>query len=627
MAATSVGTPLGQIANSDAAFARSRREEERQHWTNTHPGATLPLPVDPDGPTLSVVVTAHNVGPWIGELLESLRNQTFTDVEYLLIDDHSGDETAPAVDAIAAEDPRFRVIRPVDRGGAHARNVGADHARGRLLAFCDGDDIVPRHAYASLVAAADGQDIVFGDFLKFFPERTWHPTKEVMSEPRTGIALADHVELLYYRAVWNKVFRTEFWREHDIVFPEVKRSNDIVPMVTAYLAADDLAIVPAVTYLYRDRPGATSMTSKVGSRDSLRSYLRQETACSELLAGHPAMDAFQRLFAVRDGWVQVSRYLLGLEDDPVDPDIIDLVRHLWDLVDPNVRAELPVNRHITFEAITGPTPDVAKDAALGLNPKLAVADPERWLDAARRLLSEQRELLAGVMDLPNLVSPTVTAGLRRLLLSDVADSAATDESGPALLTRIRAVLDAIDVACGETPPSIHNLNVRLHGALDALRAGDSVTFAERLARAKSFSMELTSVTRARGGLRLAGELTPSDGLVPERLVKRLPTGHHEIARISIDADAPHRWTATVGSERLPAGRKHRINVIGQTGSGEEMFHLTHAEGLGDHVARLPTATLQLLAPQDRFVVHLQWTMRAARARRVAGRLLRWIARR
>jgi hypothetical protein len=616
-------TPLGQIAASDAAFARSRREEERQPWARSHPDEALPRPVDLDGPTLSVVVTAHNVGPWIGELLESLRNQTFTDVEYLLIDDHSSDETARAVDAIAAEDSRFRVIRPVSRGGAHARNVGADHARGRLLAFCDGDDIVPKHAYESLVAAADGQDIVFGDFLKFFPERTWHPTKGILGESRTGITLADHIELLNYRAVWNKVFRTEFWRGHDIVFPEVTRSNDIVPMVTAYLAAESMAIVPTVTYLYRDRPGATSMTSKVGSRDSLRSYLRQEVACSELVAHHSAMDAFQRLFAVRDGWVQVSRYLLALDGDPVDPEIVDSVRHLWGLVDPNVRAKLAVNRHVTFEALAGASPDAASDAAYALNPKLSVGDPERWLAAGARLLGEHRDLLAGVTDLPNLVSRTFATGLRQLLLSNATDAA--DGPSPAFLGRIRSLLDAIDLACDGPPPSIQNLNVRLHGALDAVRAEDVDSFLERVERAKTFSMEVTSVTRTRGGLLLSGEFTTTVGLVPQHLVKRLPTGRHEIADVALDPESPHRWSAIIGAKRLAPGRKHRVNVIGRIGPAEEMFQLSHAEALGNHVAHQPTATLQLLAPRDPFVVQVRWTMRAPRARRLAGRVRRWLA--
>jgi hypothetical protein len=617
-------TPIGPIAAADAETARARRADERQYWLASHPGETLPRPIA-DQPTLSVVVTAHNVGPWIGELLESLRRQTFTDVEYLIIDDHSTDGTAEAVDTIAAEDSRFRVIRPKGRGGAHARNVGADHARGRLLAFCDGDDIVPRHAYESLVAAADGQDIVFGDFLKFFPERTWHPTKGTLRLPRTGITLADHPDLINFRAVWNKVFRTEFWREHDIVFPEVPRSNDIVPMVTAYLAAEDIAVVPRTTYLYRDRPGSSSMTSKVGTHNSLRSYLRQETACSELVAEHPAMATFQRLFAVRDGWVQTSRYLLSLEGDPIDPEIVEQVRHLWRLVGPDVRAKLAVDRRATFEALAGPDPNVAADTAFALNPHFATHEPERWLVTGRRLLDEHRMLLASVTELPNLVSRSFTAGLRRLLFTKTFEPA-TAGGGRDLLPLMRDLLDAIDRACDGTPPSILNLNVRSHGAVDALRRGDADEFFERLARSENFSMELTSVTRAPGGLLLAGELTVVDGLTPQHLVKRLGTGHKAIARVTIDPAAPHRWSAIIGPERLPANRKHRINVIGQIGTEEEMFHLTHAGGLGNHRARMVTSTLHLLAPKDRYVVQVRWIMRVARARRVAGRLRRWLAR-
>jgi len=366
------------------------------------------------------------------------------------------------------------------------------------------------------------------------------------------------------------------------------------------------------------------MTSKVGSEKSLRSYLRQETACSELVADHPAMAAFQRLFAVRDGWVQTSRYLLGLDGDPVDQEVVDRVRYLWDLVEPNVRAKLAVDRHATFEALAGPNPDVAADTAFALNPGHATGAPERWLTTTRRLLDEQRDLLARVMELPDLVARGITPGLRRLLVAD-AHALVTARGASELSAGILELLNAIDRACGDTPPSILNLDVRLHGALNALRRGDAEGFAERLARSQTFSMELTSVTRARGGLLLSGELTAVDGLAPKHLVKRLRTGHQRIAQVNIDQEAPHRWTATIGPERLAVDRKHRINVIGRIGAEEEMFHLTHAEGLGNHQARMVASTVQLLAPRDRFVVHVRWTMRVARARRVAGRLRRWLA--
>lgn len=626
MSSTPAGTPHGQIADADAATARTRRQEERQHWTAAHPGESLPRPVASDGPTLSVVVTAHNVGPWIGELLESLRHQTLTDVEYLLVDDHSTDETAAAVDTIAAEDPRFRVIRPVERGGAHARNVGADHARGRFIAFCDGDDIVPKHAYAALVDAADGQDIVFGDFLKFFPERTWHPTRDVMAEARSDLTLADHPDLLNYRAVWNKVFRTEFWRTHDIVFPEVVRSNDIVPMVTAYLAADRMAIVPRFTYLYRDRPGATSMTSGVGSQNSLLSYLRQETACSELVTGHPARTVFESLFAARDGWVQTSRYLLELAGGPVDRDVAAGVRRLWDLIGPDVRDALPYEQRITFAALVGPDPDQAAATVFALDATLARTDPVRWLATSRRLLDEQHELLTSVADLNEVVTGSLTAGVRKLLRSRAVDPE-TIGTDTVLLDHLRALLDAIDRACGGTPTSILNLNVRLHGGLDALRNGDDAGFGRRLARFRESAMVLTSVTRVRGGLLLAGDLTSVDGLTPLHLAKRVRSGHRQIAPVTIDPTDPTRWTALIGRQRLQPNRRHRINVIGRIGDEEEMFHLTHTEGLGTHEARLPTTTVHVSAPEDRWVVHVRWTLRAARARRLVGRLRRLLRRR
>ena len=276
------------IAATDAAQARQARERERAQWRAVHPESEpLPRLAGEDGPVLSVVVTAHNVGPWIGELLESLQAQTIHGgkngqpgiAEYLIVDDHSADETSTVIADSVGDDPRFTILTPVGQGGAHARNFGADFARGRYLAFCDGDDIVPEHGYAALVAAADDQDIVFGNYMKFTPAKAWPPSRQWAGylQSRTGVQVADHPTLLNHRAPWNKVFRTDFWRRHDIVFPEEPRSNDIVPMTLAYTLAERVAVVPDIVYLYRGRPGATSMTSKASSVASSRSYCDRRT--------------------------------------------------------------------------------------------------------------------------------------------------------------------------------------------------------------------------------------------------------------------------------------------------------------------------------------------------------------
>jgi hypothetical protein len=291
-------------------------------------------------PALSVVVPTHDVGPWIRETLQSLTAQTFADLEIIVVEDHSTDETTAIVAEFAARDDRIRVLHPQGRGGAHARNVGVAHAGGTWLAFCDGDDIVPERAYAALMAGTrdSASDLVIGDFLKYRPHRTWRPAQRAgtFAEDRTGCTLEELPQIIRHRACWNKVFRRDAWQRLDLVFPEVVRSNDIVPMVQAYLAADGIDIVTDVTYIYRDRPGASSMTSGVGSTASLTSYLEQELVCAALLAetGSSALkQEHDWILLNADLWVQLSEYLLRLDGRPAEPEVVGLVSTLLARVD------------------------------------------------------------------------------------------------------------------------------------------------------------------------------------------------------------------------------------------------------------------------------------------------------
>ena len=129
-------------------------------------------------PVLSVVVPTHNVRDWIGETLATLADQHLDGVEIIVVDDHSIDGTREIVLTWANSDARIRLIDATEFGGANARNLGVHHARGRYLAFCDGDDLVPPGAYKAMVDSLEssGSDIVFGDYLKFSTMKTWRPT-------------------------------------------------------------------------------------------------------------------------------------------------------------------------------------------------------------------------------------------------------------------------------------------------------------------------------------------------------------------------------------------------------------------------------------------------------------------
>jgi glycosyltransferase involved in cell wall biosynthesis len=93
-----------------------------------------------DGPLVTVVTPAYNVGKYIREAIESVERQTFRGFEYLIVDDGSGDDTAEVAAEHASRDARIRLIRAEHRGHSAARNRGISEARGKYIAFLDGDD-------------------------------------------------------------------------------------------------------------------------------------------------------------------------------------------------------------------------------------------------------------------------------------------------------------------------------------------------------------------------------------------------------------------------------------------------------------------------------------------------------
>ena len=91
-----------------------------------------------DSPVVSVILTACNVAPFIEQAAESALRQTHTQLELIIVDDGSTDGSAEKADALT--DPRVRVIHQRNAGSSAARNAGIEAARGRYLAFLDGDD-------------------------------------------------------------------------------------------------------------------------------------------------------------------------------------------------------------------------------------------------------------------------------------------------------------------------------------------------------------------------------------------------------------------------------------------------------------------------------------------------------
>jgi glycosyltransferase involved in cell wall biosynthesis len=110
-----------------------------------------------DTPTVSVITTVYNGGPWIAETIRSVLAQTAADFEYVLVDDGSADDSADIIRRFAAADRRIRPIFRGNGGIAAARNTGLEAARGRYAAMLDHDDLCEPRRLEAQVRRMDRQ--------------------------------------------------------------------------------------------------------------------------------------------------------------------------------------------------------------------------------------------------------------------------------------------------------------------------------------------------------------------------------------------------------------------------------------------------------------------------------------
>ncbi|MEV2266675.1 bifunctional glycosyltransferase/CDP-glycerol:glycerophosphate glycerophosphotransferase [Nonomuraea africana] len=242
------------------------------------------------GPELSVVVPFHNVAHYLPACLSSLAAQTLTDLEVICVDDGSTDGGDVVVKEFAADDSRFRLIRQDQQGPGPARNRGIAEAAGRLLAFADGDDVVPPRAYDLLAGSLDrtGSDLSCGNVRCFDSYGSWpspmHADLFAMAAERTHVS--HRPGLLTDRTVWNKVYRRDFWDRSALTFPS-GLYEDIPVALPAHVLARGVDVLEEVVYHWRQRDaGDRSITQsrlepghiedRVASIATVRAFLRRE---------------------------------------------------------------------------------------------------------------------------------------------------------------------------------------------------------------------------------------------------------------------------------------------------------------------------------------------------------------
>lgn len=221
-----------------------------------------------DKPLISVIIPVYNVEEYLDECIQSIVNQTYQNLEIILIDDGSTDNSPQMCDAWKAQDSRIKVIHKTNGGVSATRNAGLDIATGEYIGFVDSDDYIAPTMYEEL------QKVLRGSLVKVSCCALTHVTSDGKCTKTTCVpSLAqlnteEAVNAVFYgqvdTAMYTKLYHREVFKT--ISFPEGETNEEYSLWIPILTKSKGLICVDKPLYYYRGRPG--SITTYASLRES-----------------------------------------------------------------------------------------------------------------------------------------------------------------------------------------------------------------------------------------------------------------------------------------------------------------------------------------------------------------------
>ena len=238
---------------------------------------------------ISVVIAAYNIADYIERGVNSVRSQTYQNLEIIVVDDGSTDGTGELCDNLARKDARVHVIHKENGGPAQARNAGIARAKGSYIGFVDGDDWIYPDMYENMLGAMREQeaDIAVCRY------RQVHKTHTEDESVDRAVVFEGQEALQYYvqetkeyaiqNAAWNKLYRRQLLT--GITFPEGKWYEDIMFATLALAHVRRCVYLDTAYYNYIiDREGSI-MNTQINPRtftDQIPAYYEKTRFLKEL---------------------------------------------------------------------------------------------------------------------------------------------------------------------------------------------------------------------------------------------------------------------------------------------------------------------------------------------------------
>lgn len=210
---------------------------------------------------ISVIVPVYNVEQYLDECVSSIINQTYRNIEIILVDDGSTDDSSSKCDVWAEKDARIRVIHKTNGGLSDACNAGLDICRGEYIGFVDSDDLIEHSMYETMLEALtrEGADLcccgllVFGD-----RSEVYHNPKYTVGNASKMLGLV-YSDTVFPVCAYSKLYKSSCWSE--LRFPVGKICEDAFTAYRILDASERIVHIPDPFYHYRIRANSIMTTA------------------------------------------------------------------------------------------------------------------------------------------------------------------------------------------------------------------------------------------------------------------------------------------------------------------------------------------------------------------------------
>lgn len=221
---------------------------------------------EPASPIISVIIPVYNVEKYIRKCLDSVIKQTITNIEIIIINDGSNDNSLKVCEEYKQKDGRIRLYSQDNIGLGITRNRGISYANGQYLYFVDSDDYLELNYLESLynVAEKTKADIVQGESIMFFEngrdailEGDYSKIGRYSINPETSEVFLRKIFFthIYKHYAWNKLYKSSFVKSNKIFFGDNKRifAEDTWFQLQTFHYSPNIAFASGSYYYYRQR--------------------------------------------------------------------------------------------------------------------------------------------------------------------------------------------------------------------------------------------------------------------------------------------------------------------------------------------------------------------------------------